>query len=651
MIAKVIAAPKGTSSMMGLARYITGVESAGHPIGWPALADYIADARSNGARVDYVRFTNLESVELGPAVAEMMFTQAQNRRVRDGNVYHMVVAFPHGEVPTRAQLDDIEDSLCAAIGLQSHQRMSAAHDDKDHFHIHIAINKIHPETLRCVTPYFDKKKLMSCCAELEVRHGLTLTHDRDPEQQSVAGKVADMEAHAGRESFASWLGSHAAKPLGEAATKATSWADLHETAATLGLRLVLRGAGLAITTEDGKVGAKASSVDRSLSFSKLSAQLGPFKEREARERAPARDRYIQGPRDASVTADTLFATYTKQREVALAARRKNREHTQERMRQTNAALKARFGLQREGISRSNRLPADKRRLYRRLGRERQGAWAASRANLANERHAAAVQNPLPTWTGFLQEQASFGDLSALKQLRIRRKTQAEVGACIQAAGSLEAAIPLVVPGRKPKVLRNGDMIYDLRGGGRVIDTKHLVRVEEVTQGSTLLALGIAEKRFEGQQLKLTGTAEFKDSIVLAAIAARANVCFEDAALEARRAAGLPGAVPPQSNAAAPSVSAAGPLEAFIDRSNETGLNERSAGHYRAWAASDVGSCLYKGLWALEDGSEVMVMRRGSVMLVKPATAEDLSRAPSLRIGDTVTVNAMGSISRVQGLRR
>ena len=40
-----------------------------------------------------------------------------------------------------------------ALGYEDHQYMIVAHDDKKHFHIHIMVNKVHPETLRAPTPY------------------------------------------------------------------------------------------------------------------------------------------------------------------------------------------------------------------------------------------------------------------------------------------------------------------------------------------------------------------------------------------------------------------------------------------------------------------------------------------------------------------
>ena len=73
--------------------------------------------------------------------------------------------------------------MCERIGLGGHQRLSATHLDTGHLHLHVAINKIHPESFRCVEPYYDKSAaLMQACVELEAKnmvdpeaHGEVLT--------------------------------------------------------------------------------------------------------------------------------------------------------------------------------------------------------------------------------------------------------------------------------------------------------------------------------------------------------------------------------------------------------------------------------------------------------------------------------------------
>ena len=110
------------------------------------------------------------------AIAEIEATQVLNVRARGDKTYHLVVSFSPGERPNPEQLIDIEDELCRAIGLHRHQRISAVHTDTAHLHMHVAINQVHPQTHACIEPWYDKKKLMTACARLEIKHGLQLTH-------------------------------------------------------------------------------------------------------------------------------------------------------------------------------------------------------------------------------------------------------------------------------------------------------------------------------------------------------------------------------------------------------------------------------------------------------------------------------------------
>ena len=161
------------------------------------------------------RITNCASVETEWAIREIELTQGMNQRAKGSRTYHLVVSFPAGERPTQEQLIDIENELCAAIGLGSHQRISAVHTDTDHLHIHVAINQIHPQTYNCVEPWYDKAKLMKACERLEVKHGLQRTyHGKSVEAgRKSAGAVA-MEQHRGVQSLQSWIREEALPHIG-----------------------------------------------------------------------------------------------------------------------------------------------------------------------------------------------------------------------------------------------------------------------------------------------------------------------------------------------------------------------------------------------------------------------------------------------------
>jgi hypothetical protein len=59
----------------------------------------------------------------------------------------------------------------ADLGYAEHQYMIVAHNDKAHFHVHIMLNKVHPETMRAHTPLRDMLILDKAIREIENEQG------------------------------------------------------------------------------------------------------------------------------------------------------------------------------------------------------------------------------------------------------------------------------------------------------------------------------------------------------------------------------------------------------------------------------------------------------------------------------------------------
>lgn len=184
MIAKLIPRGRGRSSTARLVRYVVAAKGREDPRTWARTADYILDTSHDGEKVSGVRVSNCHADDPAMAALEIEATQAQNTRSKTDKVEHLVFSFPAGERPPLAVLHAIEDRLCAALGLADHQRISAIHDDTDCLHVHVAINKVHPVTLRNVTPYYGQRQLMKACDQLESEFGLIKTnHGRSAENQ------------------------------------------------------------------------------------------------------------------------------------------------------------------------------------------------------------------------------------------------------------------------------------------------------------------------------------------------------------------------------------------------------------------------------------------------------------------------------------
>ncbi len=383
MIAKRIQRRRGASSFGRLGRYILR-DAIIHEIGVMArTADYILDRE--GGRAAQVRFTNCLSVEPELALREIQAAQGMNKRAKGDRTYHLVISFPPGERPSPEILEDIEDVLCGRIGLARHHRLSAVHLDTDHLHLHVAINKIHPESFRCIEPYYDKRRLMLACSELEIKHGLRRTahgilaqgtRRPQPDRQAMIDTLRSVVAP---------------QLLDEAGPR--SWETMDELLSKHGLELRLRGAGLVFQKRDGDLRVKASLIDRRLSLKALTDRMGP---------------YVLHPQDVSTRPTSLYRRYLAERAVASQSGAKNTAAD------AFAVVKASYERQTRAILEDRALTnVGRNAAFRALRERRQAAFNNLRQNLPRSGKSAPS---FPCWAAYVRAQASRGDKDAASLL-------------------------------------------------------------------------------------------------------------------------------------------------------------------------------------------------------------------------------------------
>ncbi|MBW2686872.1 MAG: relaxase/mobilization nuclease domain-containing protein, partial [Deltaproteobacteria bacterium] len=142
-----------------------------------------------------------EDVELAVDVMELL--QEGNVRAKGDRTYHLVISFdPEDRRLTPVELDDVVRRAVAAAGLQEHQYIAVRHSEQEHEHLHVAVNQIHPETLKIHHPYKAINAYQELASILEEELGL---HKVDRTKSlSRSHKARNFEAHQGLESFASW---------------------------------------------------------------------------------------------------------------------------------------------------------------------------------------------------------------------------------------------------------------------------------------------------------------------------------------------------------------------------------------------------------------------------------------------------------------
>ncbi|HBR4066865.1 TraI/MobA(P) family conjugative relaxase [Klebsiella pneumoniae] len=599
MIAHRINRERKASSPARLIKYMVAAKGGIDPTSWERTADYILDSANGtteGEKVASYRVTNCGTDDPADAAILIQATQAANTRSKAEKTYHFVYSFPPGEQPDLETLHAIEDELCAAIGLDEHQRVSAVHIDTDNLHVHVAINKVHPTGLQNIEPYYDQFRLMEACERLEVEHGLQRTfhgleakqrhQNRDiellpakapeqrdslfrehlrnaydlsiskpPEAKTLNGlrKLSDTRlqrqsadkaepvrigakvASVEAQSGIETLTGYAARELAPAMRQATSWQELHGAAAEHGLEVRQRGAGLVIGEPDSGIWAKASNVGRDLSMKALTDRLGPFQPSERQVEAKAnRKRYEPRPRrpDNPTTAG-LFNQYQRERQAAILARRQGLDQIKRESAAFNAQVKQWSQTERMLLKVAGKGPT-KRLMYGTIKQQADASRQKNRQSADARRQALFKQTTMPTWADWLTQQAERGNAEALAVLRDREERTRRWNGELLTADRADKAKAVVLDKLKPKARKDGTMAYSTIDGGMVIDRKTHVQAQKATTGAALVALELASKRFEGQALIVEGTDEFRLEVAQLAGMHGLKVTFTDPAMERMR---------------------------------------------------------------------------------------------------------------------
>lgn len=622
-----------------------------------ALIAYLTGPHGKAERVGRVTITNCHSTDPQVAAIEIKAIQDQNKRTKSDKTYHLLVSFPSGENPPPEVLAAIEDRICEGLGYGEHQRVSVVHTDTDNLHLHLCINRIHPERLTVHKPYYAYKILGRLCTKLEIEYGLQRTNHTAKKTVGEA-KAEDMEAAAGLESLISWIRRQCMDDL----LNAKSWAELHKALAENGLSIKLQGNGLVIANKEGLT-VKASSVSRECSKAGLESRLGRFEPAlGAPAPEPPKRRYHPRPIPSRVDTSKLYAEYQAEREAGLRDRglewKRAKETKERRIEQAKSSARTDRSAVRIISGRFSR-----KLYYSQVSGTLKTEIAKIRGEYALERQAIYDRYKRRTWNDWLQVKAERGNMTALEVLRSRQGAKGLKGDTI---GNKAFAVKhdpvegLVID----FVTKQGTVVY------RYLDTtiRDDGKLVKVGQGAgrevVQVALQIARERF-GKKLTVNGSAEFKNDIVGAAAAAGLAVEFDDPELERRRIA-LAGGKKKVEEAG---VAVSPGIEAELEHPGHSSLEGRPIApmgapdltalkyieerngkrgtiidilEHRPFCPTDAGELVFRGLREV-DGQTLGLFEKQKQILVLPINHWTAVRLKRLHRGDPVKVTAEGKV--------
>lgn len=544
------------------------VSKRGRKSDFSGLAHYITDAKCKDHRLGHVRITGCESASLQAAIEEVLATQCMNQRAKSDKTSHLIVSFRAGEEVDAKTLKAIEDRICEGLGYGGHQRISAVHHDTDNLHVHIAINKIHPQRLTIHEPYYSHRTLSELCALLEKEFELQ-ADNHEPRRSNAAGRARDMEQHSGVESLLGWIQRECLQTM----NKATSWTELHQVMNQHGLVMKARGNGLVIQAADGTT-VKASSVARGLSRVALERRLGTFTASGEQPAHSALHAYTKQPLTLRTDTTQLYARYKAEqvecgvmRSQAMAAAKRKKDRA---VAQAKRAAKLHRAMLKLGDGRA----INKKLLYAVARSVLKNKLDAIHQDYAWERARLYAGFKQRSWADWLQNQAISGCEESLQALRARRLVQARRGNSLSGHPTNSSLSNSASPAglKRPTnihalpvdhITKQGTIIYRAPGPtvgrtGRKVDLKpgrhtdqwteqrseqrpEAIRDEggrlSVSDGASRdtvrIALEMALQRF-GPRIMVNGDQAFKRLVVRTAVQCGLRLQFVDPVLEQAR---------------------------------------------------------------------------------------------------------------------
>ena len=571
MIAKVQPTRQHASSFKRLCKYLTTERDA--DTGEPLL------------RGDVVLSDNLAGLDT--VAVQMEGIAFLNPRCKDA-LCHYEMSWPPGERPTRPQWMDCASYTLNALGYRDHQYMVVAHDDKKHFHIHIMVNKVHPETFKAHTPYRNWLTLDGAMRVLEAKYGWTHTAGptRWDEESKQAVRASRSERNALRtarqqptraasmfehyhdeESLQTYVRREVAPLVRTLLTRQNvRWEALHTFLAKYRLRIEKgESGGYTVLAVDHNIRVKASDVFRNNFAGRVNRQttesaLGPWSpastsiqhsaphlaQHSERNAAQREERKSQRRADRSALMNEYNQYRNRQREVCKAFttdEREGRQYLRDVLRQQKKEIRA-----------SALSWPDKKVLLSQAAAQSVLEVRALKLAVQQRRQEAFPKN-LRTWVA---ERAAEGDARAAAQLRgwhyANQRNQRRLDARLEANAMHIGPPPdhdsstdwaglaqqRLATQQKQQALANqiaatriwsidrktGDVSYALNGQVSVIDRGRIVTVLNQDKAAVLFGLEMAVQKY-GSRIACDGSVEWKQMVTKVAAQQGISVQFTD----------------------------------------------------------------------------------------------------------------------------
>lgn len=261
------------SSFKQLAEYGLDVKNNNAKI----LVDYMLDKNNEMEKVEAYKFSNCSFESNEDNINEIINTQKLNTTSKQDKTMHLIASFQEDERPSIETLNAIEKELLEALGMEHHQRLSVVHSNTNNLHIHIAINKVDPVTLKVTNPYNDVGILQEAAIKIEKKYNLKIdNHFSKNEKEESKYNIHTMTL-----TFETWVKDKLTDKVDILLKdENTTFDNIQKLLAEYDLEFRERRKGFVISSKSDKLFCKASSVHRDLSKQQLEKRFGNLELKE-----------------------------------------------------------------------------------------------------------------------------------------------------------------------------------------------------------------------------------------------------------------------------------------------------------------------------------------------------------------------------------
>lgn len=122
-------------------------------------------------RVDWIEARNLPTRD-PEAASRIMAATARDADSIQPPVYSFSISFDPADPVNRETMRQVADRTLRELGLQDHQAVIVAHRDRAHPHVHVMVNRVHPEHHKVWSNWHDYRRIERSLRQQEAELGL-----------------------------------------------------------------------------------------------------------------------------------------------------------------------------------------------------------------------------------------------------------------------------------------------------------------------------------------------------------------------------------------------------------------------------------------------------------------------------------------------